>query len=188
MMKEICKAIRRIASPDDMMKFFDENISYGCVHADGTRYVDSLGGSAFQEMYRTMSLEESLNNRLGICFEQANISKYIYEILGIPCRTFCTRGFTNEHPYPNDLYLVHCYVFGFWGDKVINVEHSDTEKKGIYIYDSIEDAVRETDKIFSEKFRLHGATETRADEYEGYIPGGLTFLEFNQFVKTHSVC
>ena len=24
MMKEICKAIRRIASPDNMMKFFDE--------------------------------------------------------------------------------------------------------------------------------------------------------------------
>ena len=99
-MKEICKAIRRIASPDDMMKFFDENISYGCVHADATRYVDSLGGSTFQEMYRTMSLEESLNNRLGACFEQANISKFIYEILGIPCMTFCTRGFTNEHPYP----------------------------------------------------------------------------------------
>lgn len=184
---KLTELIRQIKTPEDMMRFFDENITYGCIHVDGTRYEDSLGGHDFKEKYRTLSLEDSLSQRIGACFEQANISKYIYEVLGIPCKTFCTRGFTAEHPYPDDLYLVHCFVLGCWGDEVLNVEHSDSEKRGIYRYGTMEDAERETDKIFAAKFRLHDATETRVDEYDGYIPGGLTFLEFNQFVKENSI-
>ena len=179
----IVEKVKTIDAPEDMLRFFDETIEYGCVHSDGKRYVDSLGGHDFKEKYRTLSLEDSLSNRIGACFEQANISKYIYEVLGIQHKTACTRGFTKEHPYPNDLYLVHCYVLGKWGNKVLNVEHSDTEKRGVYVYDSFEETMQETNAIFSEKFMLNGAEETRADEYTGYIPGGLTFLEFNQFVK-----
>lgn len=187
MLVELTKKIKEIKTPEDMMRFFDENIVYGCIYVDGTRYVDSLGGHDFKEKYRILSLEDSLKNRIGACFEQANISKYIYEISGMMHKTMCTRGFTKEHPFPDDLYLVHCYVLGFWGDKVINVEHSDTEKRGIYIYSTLKEAMEETDKIFSEKFKLHGATETRVDEYSGYIPGGLTFLEFNEFVRDNAI-
>lgn len=179
--------IKQIKTPEDMMRFFDENIQYGCIHVNGTKYIDSLGGSDFREMFRTMSLVDSLMHQLGGCFEQANIARYICETIGIPCHTFCTRGYSEEHPAPDDLYLVHCYVIGRWGERFINVEHSDTEKRGIYIYDTLNTALQETDKIFAQKFRLHGATETRADEYEGYIPGGLTFLEFNRFVMKHGV-
>lgn len=184
--KSIVEKIQAISTPEKMLCFFDESIEYGCIHVDGKRYVDSLGGHDFKEKYRTLSLDDSLSNRIGACFEQANISKYVYEVLGIQHKTVCTRGFTKEHPYPNDLYLVHCYVLGRWGDKVLNVEHSDTEKRGIYVYNSFEEAIQETNLIFSEKFILNGAEETRVDEYVGYIPGGLTFLEFNQFVKDNA--
>lgn len=51
----------------------------------------------------------------------------------------------------------------------------------------MDEAVEETNKVFSEKFKLHGATETRVDEYKGYIPGGLAFLEFNKFIKDNAI-
>ncbi|MBQ8081979.1 MAG: hypothetical protein IJ240_08780 [Clostridia bacterium] len=187
MSKHLTEKIKEIKTPEDMMQFFDENIQYSCIHVDGKKYIDSLGGHDFREKFRTMSLEKSLEEQLGGCFEQANISKYVYDMLGIPCHTFCTRGHSEEHPAPDDLYLVHCYVIGQWEDRFINIEHSDAEKRGIYAYYTLDDAVRAMDEIFSEKFKVHGATETRVDEYVGYIPGGATFLEFNQFVKENLV-
>ena len=91
MNKAIIEEIKAISTPEQMMKFFDDNIVYGCIHVDGKRYVNSLGGQDFAEKYRTLSLDDSLNNRIGACFEQANISKYIYETLGIQHKTACTR-------------------------------------------------------------------------------------------------
>ena len=144
MSKEILDEITKINTPEDVMKFFDDCIEYGCIDVCEKRWVDSLGGA---------------------CFEQANISKFVLDTIGIKNRIFCTRGFNEEHKEPTDLYLVHCYVLGYWGDKIINIEHSDSDKRGIYVYDLFEDAIRETHNIFSDKFKLHGASTTRCDEF-----------------------
>ena len=100
----------------------------------------------------------------------------------IKSRMFCTRGYNKEHPAPNDLYLIHCYVLGYFGNSVLNVEHSDSEKRGIYVYQSAEAAIYETHKMFSDKFMSHGATSTVLDEYTQLIPGGLSFLEVNEYI------
>lgn len=183
MSKEILDEITKIHTPEDVMKFFDDFIEYGCIDVCEKRWVDSLGGHDFRDIYRTLSLEDSLDNKIGACFEQANISKFVLDTIGIKNRIFCTRGFNEEHKEPTDLYLVHCYVLGYWGDKIINIEHSDSDKRGIYVYDLFEDAIRETHNIFSDKFKLHGASTTRCDEFFDFIPGGLTFVEFNDFIN-----
>ena len=77
MSKHLTEKIKEIKTPEDMMQFFDENIQYSCIHVDGKKYIDSLGGHDFREKFRTMSLEKSLEEQLGGCFEQANISKYV---------------------------------------------------------------------------------------------------------------
>lgn len=179
---EMSKAITNLHQPEDIMQFFDKFIRYGCVDSDGKEHIDSLGGADFREKFRTLGLEDSLKYQIGACIEQANITRHLLQQMGIKNRMFCTRGYNEEHPAPNDLYLIHCYVLGHFGDKVLNIEHSDSEKRGIYIYDSIEDAIRETHKIFSDKFISHGATMTTLDEYEVLIPGNMSFLEVNKYI------
>lgn len=164
------------------MQFFERFIRYGCVDVDGIEHIDSLGGADFREKFRTLGLEESLKRRIGACIEQANITKYLFDEVGIKSRMFCTRGYNGEHQAPNDLYLIHCYVLGYFGNSVLNIEHSDSEKRGIYVYQSAEAAIYETHKMFSDKFMSHGATSITLNEYTQLIPGGLSFLEVNSYI------
>lgn len=187
MNEKMKEAIASLRTPEDIMQFFDSFISYGCIDVDGTEYIDSLGGHDFREKFRTLSLEDSLDKRIGACVEQANITKYLLNQMGVKSRMFCTRGYNKEHPAPDDLYLIHCYVLALFDNKVLNIEHSDGEKRGIYIFDSEEDAIRDTHRMFSEKFMLHGATETTLDEYETFIPGGLSFLDVSRYITENSI-
>jgi len=180
---EMKKAIAELRRPEDIMCFLDGFIRYGCIDVDGVEHVNSLGGKDFRVKFRTLGLEDSLQYRIGACIEQANITKYLLNQMDVKSRTFCTRGYNDAHPAPDDLYLIHCYVLARFGDKVLNIEHSDSEKRGIYVYYSAEEAIRETHRIFSNKFILNGAVSTTLDEYEDFIPGGLSFHEVNQYIS-----
>lgn len=180
---EMKHAISSLQQPEDIMRFFDKFIRYGCVDVDSVEHLDSLGGNDFREKFRTLGLEDALERRIGACIEQANITRYLFNEMGIQSRMFCTRGYNGEHQAPNDLYLIHCYVFGYFGNSVVNIEHSDSEKRGIYVYPSEEMAINETHKMFSDKFMSHGATSTTLDEYTQLIPGGLSFLEVNDYIS-----
>lgn len=181
---DIEAVINALRKPEDIMTFFDNHFNYGCIDVDGVRHIDSLGGNDFREKYRTLSLEASLANQIGACFEQTNVTKFLLDNMSIKNKTLCTRGYNEEHKAPDDLYLVHCYTIAFYDNEVLCVEHSDSEKRGIYRYSSENKAFQELHKIFSDKFRAHGALDTSVVEYEELIPGGLTFSEFNQWMNS----
>lgn len=176
-------AISNLRQPEDIMSFFDNFFDYGCIDVDGVKHVDSLGGNDFRAKYRTLGLEDTLKYRIGACIEQANVTKYLLDQMGIKNRMFCTRGYSEEHKAPDDLYLVHCYILAYFGDKVLNIEHSDSELCGVYSYISAEEAIYETHKLFRDKFIRHGACETTLNEYTELVPGGLSFLEFNKHMN-----
>lgn len=183
MEEELERAAANLKTPEDIMDFFREFISYGCVSSDGIRYEDSLGGAEFREKYRTLSLEDSLKEKIGACIEQTNITKYLLTQMNIKNRTFCVKGFNEVHQAPDDLYLVHCFTLAYIDGKVLNIEYSDSELRGIYVYESEEDAISQSYALFGGKFRKHGATETSLYAYTPYIPGGLTFDEFNRYIS-----
>ncbi len=180
---EMKTAISNLRRPEDIMKFFDDFFDYGCIDVDGVRHVDSLGGSDFRTKYRTLGLEDTLKHRIGACIEQTNATKYLLDLMRIDNRVFCTRGYNEEHRVPDDLYLVHCFTLAYFDGKVMNIEHSDSEMRGIYVYGTAEEAIRETHQLFSDKFIRHDASETTLHEYKGLIPGGLSFWEFNQHMN-----
>jgi hypothetical protein len=181
---EVKIAISNLRQPEDIMSFFDNFLDYGCIDLDGVKYVDSLGENDFRTKYRTLGLEDTMKYRIGACIEQTNVTKYLLDRMGVKNRMFCTRGYSEEHKAPDDLYLVHCYTLAYFDDKVLNIEHSDSELRGIYSYISTEEAICETHKLFSDKFTRHGACETTLNEYTELIPGGLSFLEFNKYMNT----
>ena len=41
--------ISTLKQPEDVMKFFDDFIQYGCVDVHYKEHIDSLGGSEFRE-------------------------------------------------------------------------------------------------------------------------------------------
>lgn len=90
---ELDAAIAGLMTPEDVMRFFNQYFSYGCIDVNGVKYIDSLGGDGFRATYRTLSLEDSLKNRIGACIEQTNVTKYLLNMMGIENRTFCTRGY-----------------------------------------------------------------------------------------------
>lgn len=181
---ELKTAISHLRQPEDIISFFDHFIDYGCIDVDSIKHVDSLGGNDFRAKYRTLGLEDTLKYRIGACIEQTNVTKYLLDRMGIENRTLCTRGYSEEHKAPDDLYLVHCYTLAYFDDKVLNIEHSDSEMRGIRSYISAKEAIRETHKLFSDKFIRHGAYETTLCEYKELIPGGLSFLEFNKHMNS----
>jgi hypothetical protein len=181
---ELKTTISNLRQPEDIMSFFDNFIDYGCIDVDSIKHVDSLGGNDFRAKYRTLGLEDSLKYRIGACIEQTNVTKYLLDRMGIENRTLCTRGYSEKHKAPDDLYLVHCYTLAYVDSKVLNIEHSDSEMRGIRSYISAEEAIRETHKLFSDKFIRHGACETILCEYKELIPGGLSFLEFNKHMNS----
>lgn len=181
-------AARALARPEDAMGFLDGFVEYGCIDADGVRHVDSLGGENFRAGFRTLSLSRSLEERIGACIEQTNITRYLLGRMGVACRTFCTRGYSAGHPAPHDAYLVHCFTIALpQGDGAMLVEHSDSEKRGVFRYADADEAIRGAHGIFAGKFAEHGATSFSLDEYEGYVPGGLSFADFVEFMNRASV-
>lgn len=179
--------ILELNQPEDIMTFLDDFIQYGCVDVDRKKYIDSLGGNEFREKYRTLGLEDTLKYKIGACIEQTNVTKYLLDCMKIRNRTFCTRGYNEEHITLNDPYLVHCFTLAYYDDKVLNIEHSDSEKRGIYAYDTEKEAIGATHKIFSDKFISHGANRIELYEYVDFIPSRLSFLEFNKFVSEHGI-
>lgn len=180
------KTIANLRSPEDIMRFFDDFISYGCIDVNGMKHINDLGGHDFRPNYRTLSLEQSLDNRIGACIEQTNITRYLLERLGIRCRTFCTRAWNAEHPAPDDLYLVHCYPLAVYADRAVLIEHSHHVKRGIYTFPTETEAIEEMRRLFSDTSVIADATSSRQVEYTDYIPGGLSFLEFNRWMTEHS--
>ncbi len=150
---KIQTAISKARTPQDIMDFFDNFISYGCIDLDGVKYIDSLGGNDFRARYRTLSLQDTLKYQIGACIEQTNVTKYLLDTIGVKGRMFCTMGYNEEHNTPDDIYLVHCFTLANFDDKVLNIEHSDSELRGIYSYDTIEEAIIKTHQLFSNKFR-----------------------------------
>lgn len=176
-----------LKQPEDVMKFFDDFIQYGCVDVDYKEHIDSLGGNEFREKYRTLGLEDTLKYKIGACIEQTNVTKFLLDCMKIRNRMFCTRGYNEEHKTLNDPYLVHCFTLAYYDDKVLNIEHSDSEKMGVYVYDTEKEAIEATHKIFSDKFISHGATRTELYEYFDFVPSRLSFLEFNKFISEHGI-
>ena len=179
--------ISKLKRPEDVMKFFDDFIQYGCVDVDCKEHIDSLGGNEFREKYRTLGLEDTLKYKIGACIEQTNVTKFLLDCMKIRNRMFCTRGYNEEHKILNDPYLVHCFTLAYYGDKVLNIEHSDSEKMGVYVYDTEKEAIEAIHKIFSDKFISHGAKRTELYEYFDFVPSRLSFLEFNKFISENGI-
>ena len=165
----------RISTPEELMKYMDNNISYGWIDKNGDRHFIELNG--LRENYRISTLDETIECGLGTCIEQANMIKSFFDRIGLETKVFCHRTYETEDNFDNDVHM-HCLVFYKDGDKWYHFEHSNQGEIGIHEYDSYEDGLNKRLKHFEAKGDIRSLTEIPE------LPSGLSFKEFNEYINS----
>ena len=129
-----------IKSPKELYEFMEDNIDYG-ININNKIYTWDLDGE-FQNIcrdeWRLKSSEDIINSHYGICFDQVEIERDWFLNNNYEFKTiFIWFLFDYSNTYPTHTYLVYKE-----NDNYYYFEHSDGNNKGIYEFDSYEDAIR----------------------------------------------
>lgn len=171
--------IEEIKTPNDVLEFMKEHIKYGWLDINGEEHIGNMKG--FRSLYRTSTLEETLDHKIGTCIEQVNLMNYLLRKIDIPTKMFCTRIYEGEDF--NDLEAdehMHCFVLYYLNNKVYQIEHPNWERIGIYEFENEEDAINKINEYYINMAGGHARPIT--EFYEVYP--NLTFKEFNIYINS----
>lgn len=170
--------IDEVKTPEDVLKFMEDNISYGWKDLAGKLHLREMNN--FRSLYTTSSLEETLQNKMGTCVEQAVLIKYLLDKIGIKNKLYCSRFYEDETciDVNKDVHM-HCFVLYYLNGKVYQMEHPNYERVGIYEYPSEEVAIEAVKKYYEEKDKGKMRKITEFEE----VPSNLTFKDLNIYVN-----
>jgi adenylate kinase family enzyme len=171
-------SIDEIRTPEDILKYLMENISYGWLDNGGHEHIGNMKN--FRRLYKTSSLDEILQHNIGTCIEQVNLMHHLLTKIGVKSKMFCTRIYENESfdELDSDEHM-HCFILYYLDDKVYQIEHPNREKIGIHEYNSEEEAISSINKYYVE---LSGGISRPVTEFFE-VPSGLSFKEFNLYIN-----
>ena len=170
--------INNIKTPEDILKFMD-NIRYGWLDINGEEHIGNMKN--FRRLYRTASLEEILNLKIGICIEQVYLMKILLDKINIKSKMFCTRIYEgNDFNNLDEDEHMHCFVLYYLNGKVYQLEHPNLERIGIYTFNNEEEAIRTINKYY---INLSGKKARPVTEFFEVKPN-LTFKEFNNYINS----
>ena len=81
--------IENIKTPNDVLEFMKENIKYGWLDINNEEHIGNMKN--FRRLYRTATIEETLEHGIGTCIEQVILMKYLLDNINISNKMFCTR-------------------------------------------------------------------------------------------------
>ena len=170
--------INDIKTPEDILEFMNENIRYGWLDINGKEHINTM--KEFRRLYRTSSIDECLEHKLGVCTEQVYLMHILLDKINIPNKMFCTRIYESEdfNDLDSDEHM-HCFVLYYLNDKVYQIEHPNFERVGIYEFNSEEEAINEINKIYVE---MSGGYPRPVTEFFN-VEEGLSFKEFNNYIN-----
>lgn len=163
-----------VSTPDELMDYMNRYIVYGWLDNQGNRHVENL--KEFRRNYRISSLEEILSSKLGTCIEQAKLIKFFFDRIGLENKLFCFRRYEKEENFDKEVKM-HCFVLFKYQDRWYHFEHSNSNKRGIHEFDSIQSAI---DSVVGK----YDESDIRELVEIPQIPEGLSFKEFNLYVNT----
>lgn len=170
--------IDEIKTTQDVYNYIDENIEYGWIDYKGEKHLNTMKG--FRRDYRSMSLDEILENKLGTCIEQVYLMKYLLDKINIKNKMFCCRIFEpDDYGNLNEEEHMHCFILYHENGKVYHMEHPNFDRKGIYEYNSEEEAIN---SIVDYYIKLRGGKDSPTKEFFEVEPG-LSFQEFNKYIN-----
>ena len=162
----------------DILEYMN-NIEYGYIDINGNRHIKELKG--FRTIYRTSSIFDTIENKIGTCIEQVALMKYLCDKINVKSKMFCTRIYESDDY--NDLESeehMHCFILAYIDDKVYHIEHPNYYNIGIFEYSSESDAINKIQKYYLE---LSGGIPRPLTEFYE-VKEGLTFKEFNNYINS----
>ncbi|MDD2958011.1 MAG: transglutaminase domain-containing protein [Lachnospiraceae bacterium] len=170
--------IAELQSPEDIYRWMEENIQYGWIDTEGVKHISEMKN--FRKMYRTMSMEEILEYKLGTCIEQVWLMHHLLDRIKTENKLFCCRIFEpDDYGNLEEEEHMHCFVLYYRDGKAFHLEHPNSEKKGIYEYASEKEAI---DTIVNYYIELRGGKESPTTQFFD-LPAGISFREFNAYIN-----
>lgn len=170
--------INKIKSPKDIFQYMNDSIEYGWIDINDNKHIKTM--KDFRKVYRTSSLEETIENGLGTCIEQVALMHYLLTKLNIKNKMFCCRIYEpDDYGNLEEEEHMHCFLLYYLNNKVYHMEHPNFEKKGIYEYDSEESAINAIVNYCKE---LRGGKDSPTTEFYE-VKKGLSFKEFNNYIN-----
>lgn len=170
--------IEQIKTSQDVYKFIDENIEYGWLDYNGEKHIKTM--KDFRKMYRTLSIEQILDVKLGTCIDQVWLMHYLLDKINVKNKMFCCRIFEpDDYGNLEEEEHMHCFVLYFENGKVYHMEHPNFDRKGIYEYNSEQEAI---DSIVKYYIELRGGKESPTKEFFE-VKKGISFQEFNKYIN-----
>ena len=170
--------INTIKTPKDVYKYIDENIEYGWIDINGEKHLNTM--KEFRKLYRTMSMNEIFEYKIGTCIEQVYLMHYLLDKIKVKNKMFCCRVFEpDDYGNLEKEERMHCFILYFENGKVYHMEHPNFNKKGIYEYNTEEDAINQIVNYYIE---LRGGKDSPTKEFFEVEPG-ISFQEFNKYIN-----
>ena len=171
--------INEIRSPQDILDYMNKNIRYGWIDKKGEEHIGNM--KDFRKLYRTSSIEETLEHGLGCCIEQVYLMKYLLDKINITNQMFCTRIYEGkDFNNLDEEEHMHCFILYYYNNKVYQLEHPNWERTGIYKFDSEEEAINKINKYYIKL--VDGKSRPVTEFYE--VPVAITFKEFNEYINS----
>ncbi len=165
-----------IRTPQDILKFMD-NIEYGYIDLLGEKHINNLKG--FRTNYRTLNIEQILENKIGTCIEQVLLMHKLLDSINIPNKMFCTRVYESGEIADDKDEHMHCFILYYDEFGVHQIEHPNGQRKGIYDFKDEATAIDKINEIYIE---MSGGIPRPVTEYYEVQPG-LSFKEFNDYIN-----
>lgn len=129
-----------IKTPEQLLKYMDENIKYGFVDVNEKIY-GTWNNQEFQQecqtKWRLSSPERLIKVRYGHCFDQVELERDWFNNHNYNFKTFYI---IFELPF-NNSYSMHTYLVFEKDGKYYYFEHSDFKNRGIYEFETYQDAI-----------------------------------------------
>ena len=130
---------------DNIQKIMDimEQIEYGFLDNDGNNIFDDLEVEyTFNKIYYLMSPEELLKKKVGVCWDQVELERKLFEESNIKNETYFIY-IDDKNNLPSHTFLVY-YI----DNKVYWFEHSWFDEKGIHDYNNLNDLLNDVEIKF----------------------------------------
>lgn len=126
---------------EDIYRWIDENIAYGWQDKDGGTHTSEM--KDFRRLYRTMSVTETLRQKIGTCIEQVALMHELLDAIGIPNQMYCCRIFEpDDYGNLEEEEHMHCFLLYFQNGKTYHIGASECRTKGKFMSYPTEEAMR----------------------------------------------
>lgn len=138
--KNVVKRYYEAKTPEDLLLFMNEILTYGFLDADGVEHIATMKEI---EKHRTLSIEEIFDYKYETCCEAAKLAKHWFLSNDMDCKLFFSRvkavdNETGNVNYPDLHFLI---LFKDKEKGWCRFEQSSAKNRGLYVFNDYENAI-----------------------------------------------